>query len=123
MYSKWILTDAFDIKQGIRQDCLLFMLLFIISRESLCTTIESSSQIKPFITLHSNIKLQGYADDTNFILSDDQSIKEAFEIVRQFESATAASLNLDKTKLFGIGLWKQRTTWPITNAKVKVDSI
>ena len=99
------------------------MLLFIISQEPLYKAIENNSQIKPFKLPNYDIKLQGYADDTNFILSDDVSIKEAFRIVNMFELATAASLNLNKTEVFGIGLWKGRAIWPITNVNIQVENM
>ena len=102
------LTEDFNIERGVRQGCPLSMLLFIISQEPLYIAIENNNQIKPFKTPNSNVKLQGYADDTNFILSDDQSIKEAFKIIKMYESATATSLNIEKTKIFGIGRWRGR---------------
>ena len=115
------LHDGFNISAGIRQGCPLSMLLFIISQEPLYSALENSTVIRPFRTPNCDIKLQGYADDTNLILADDQSITEAFNLVKQFEKATGASLNVNKTKVFGIGQWNGRTSWPISNVNIQTD--
>ena len=115
------LTEEFSIKRGVRQGCPLSMLLFIISQEPLYSALENSTVIRPFRTPNCDIKLQGYADDTNLILADDQSITEAFNLVKQFEKATGASLNVNKTKVFGIGQWNGRTSWPISNVNIQTD--
>ena len=117
------LTNEFNIKRGVRQGCPLSMLLFIISQEPLYSAFENSSLIRPFRTPNCDTKLQGYADDTNLILADDQSIVEALKLVKLFETATGASLNINKTKIFGIGLWKGRSKWPIANVHIQTDSM
>ena len=109
------LTNEFNVKRGVRQGCPLSMLLFIISQEPLYSAFENIVLIRPFRTPNCDIKLQGYADDTNLILADDQSIVEALKCVKMFELATGASLNISKTKIFGIGLWKGRTSWHIAD--------
>ena len=115
------LTDTFKVERGIRQGCPLSMLLFIISQEPLYTSIEICHKIIPFKTPNSSLKLQGYADDTNIILSDDQSIYEAFKMVIDFTEAAGASLNIRKTKIFGMGTWSGKTTWPINSIKVETE--
>ena len=107
-----ILTNEFDVKRGLLQGCPLSMLLFIISQEPLYSACEKNILICPFRTPNHNTKLEGYADDTNIILADDQSIIEALKLVRYFETATGASLNLNKTKGFGIGKWKGEQLGP-----------
>ena len=99
------------------------MLLFIISQEPLYTSIEKCTKILPFRTPNNFIKLQGYADDTNIILSDNQSIHEAFKMVKDFADAAGASLNISKTKVFGMGTWGGRTVWPIANIDVGTEYI
>ena len=78
------LTEGFNVERGVRQGCPLSILLYIISQEPLYTSIEKCTKILPFRTPNNSIKLQGYADDTNIILSDDQSICEAFKTVKDF---------------------------------------
>ena len=117
------LTEGFNVERGVRQGCPLSMLLFIISQEPLYTSIEKCTKILPFRTPNNSIKLQGYADDTNIILSDNQSIYEAFKMVTDFAEAAGASLNISKTKVFGMGTWGGRTVWPIANIEVETEYI
>ena len=115
------LTDMFKVERGIRQGCPLSMLLFIISQEPLYTSLEKCHKILPFQTPNSSVKLQGYADDTNIILSDEISLCEAFNMVKDFAEAAGASLNVSKTKIFGMGTWSGKLIWPLNNIKVEID--
>ena len=95
----------------------------IISQEPLYSACANNILLCPFRTPNQNTNLEGYADDTNIILDDDQSIIEALKLIRDFETATEASLNLNKTKVFGIDQWKGRITWPIANVHVQTESM
>ena len=97
------LTNVFRVERGVRQGCPLSMLLFIISQEPLYASIENSIKILPFKTPNTNMKINGYADDTNLVLADDQSIIEAFRLIKDFADASGAKLNVNKTKIFGMG--------------------
>merc|ERR1712055_773712 len=85
------LTEEFNVERGVRQGCPLSMLFFIISQEPLYNSIEISRNILPFKTPNGATKLEGYADDTNIILSDDQSICEAFKMIEDFADVAGAS--------------------------------
>ena len=59
-------------------------------------------------------KLAGYADDTNIIVRDNHSLIEINRIILDFELATGSKLNRNnKTKIFGVGQWKDRQQWPL----------
>ena len=65
----------------------------------------------------------GYADDTNLFPKDDLSIIEINNIIIKFENATGAVLNRNKkTKIYGLGSWNNRQTWPLTWLKSEADS-
>ena len=63
---------------------------------------------------NNTIKISGYADDTNILVADYESITNIFNVLTKFELATGALLNKAKTNIFGIGAWKDRTNWPIS---------
>ena len=85
---------------GALYPCCYF---FIISQEPLYSACEHNILLCPFRKPNQNTRLEGYADDTNIILADDQSIIEALKLVSDLEKASGASLYLNKTKVFGIG--------------------
>ena len=91
------------------------MALFIVYQEPFYRALVASRIIRP-LTLPGNYqqKLLGYADDTNIIVRDDNSLVEINRIVVDFESATGSKLNRNKkTKIFGMGQWKERQQWPM----------
>ncbi|CAL4144088.1 unnamed protein product [Meganyctiphanes norvegica] len=97
------------------------MLLFILSQEPIYTSLDKCNKISPFKMPNSSLKLQGYTDDINFIVSDDQSICEIIKMVGDFADAAGASLNINRTKILGMGIWSERTHWPINNIKIETE--
>ena len=86
------------------------MALFIVYQEPFYRALVASRIIRP-LTLPGNnqLKLVGYADDTNIIVRDHNSLLEIDKIISSFEVATGSRLNRNnKTKIFGVGLWKDR---------------
>jgi hypothetical protein len=49
------------------------------------------------------LKVLGYCDDTILSLSDCDSLFSAMEIIRNFEKASEAKVNADKTEICPIG--------------------
>ena len=108
------LTDQFHIGKGIRQGCPLSMMIYVIFKEALYQYIKSYITIKGIQLPNNNtLKISGYADDTNLFTIDHESILNIFSIIRKFESATGAILNKNKTKIYGLGVWKNKIEWPI----------
>ena len=112
-------TDSFDIYRWVRQGCPLSMLIFIMFQNPLYLAIEKSSRINPFIFPGNSIKEIGYADDTNLVVSDDQSIIEDFKLLNKFEKATNSRVNIDKTRVYGFCKWEKRKYLPIQNLWVE----
>ena len=89
-------------------------MLYIIFKESLYCYIKSCHTIKGIELPNNNsLKISGYADDTNMYTIDNESIVNIFNVITMFEAATGAILNKRKTKIYGIGAWKNKIEWPI----------
>ena len=107
------MSRCFNIERGVRQGCPLSMMLFVLFQEPLYRAIEQSEKVKPIELPCKPQKILGFADDTSFIVADDLSICESFTILERFELASGISLNKNKTKIMGIGPWKNRLQWPV----------
>ena len=118
-----ILGEFFSVSRSVRQGCPLSMVLYIIFQEPFYRALEASRIIRP-LTLPGNQqqKLLGYADDTNILVIDNNSLLEINDIITNFEMATGAKLNRNqKTKIIGLGQWKDRQQWPLDWVKSEVD--
>ena len=104
----------FNVTRSVRQGCPLSMILFVIYQETFYAAIRENPKIEPLILPdHSLIKLIGYADDTNLIVKSEESLLEIERVINDFEKATNSSINRKKTKIFGMGKWKNKSDWPI----------
>ena len=110
-----ILSDFFPVSRSVRQGCPLSMGLFVVYQEAFYRAIVKSRIIRPLrMPDATETQLLGYADDTNVIITNEESLIELENIISQFEHATGAILNKNnKTKIFGIGKWENRDKWPI----------
>ena len=105
---------SFNIERGVRQGCPLSMLLFAIFQEPFYLAISLNTQIKGLLLPNNNrVKLLGYADDLNIFVIDDDCLIRLDIVINRFETATGFSLNRNKTKIFGMGAWCNRTSWPL----------
>ena len=91
------------------------MLLYVLFQEALYLAFKNNNDIK-CIDFPNNEKLVvlGYADDTNLFPKNEQSIIEIDNVIKLFEIATGAVLNRSKTKIYGLGMWNNRSIWPLT---------
>ena len=68
------------------------------------------------------IKISGFADATNLFTVNYEGIISIFNTLSKFEAATGALINKRKTKIFGIGAWRNKTEWPISWLHSSVNS-
>ena len=115
------ISREFKIQRGVRQGCPLSMIAYVIFQEPLYLAIEKSNNIKPLDLPCKPVKKIGYADDTTLFVKDEDSFIEVFSIINDFERATNSKININKTKLYGLGEWKGRVHWPIDGLKIEVD--
>ena len=103
------LTKKIHIKRSVRQGCPLSMLLFVITAEGLAQMIKTNNNIKGYkITPNQEKKLVAYADDTTLILTEPNSLQEAFKQITNYCSTSGAELNQEKTEIIIMGPWKIR---------------
>ena len=108
------ITSSFHIGRGVRQGCPLSMMIYVLFKEALYSRIKALDSIKgPELPNNNSLKILGYADDTNLLLRDNESIIEAMKVIKMFETAAGAILNENKTKIFGVGSWNNKVDWPI----------
>ena len=119
-----VLGDPFPVQRGVRQGCPLSMILFIIYQEALYRLIKKSALIRPLhLPNNKEIKLTGYADDSNVFITRESDLNALFEIINKFSAATGAEINRNKTQIMGFGKWKNKTNWPVDWLRPEVKSL
>ncbi|CAL4195938.1 unnamed protein product, partial [Meganyctiphanes norvegica] len=89
-----VLGDFFPVTRSVRQGCPLSMGLFIVYQEPFYRALVKSRIIRPLqMPDATETKLLGYADDTNIVITNEDSLLEINNIVSQYEQATGAILN------------------------------
>lgn len=101
-------TDSIKISRGLRQGCGMSPLLYVIVAEMLAQLIRKNPQITGYSVpgCQEGLKISQYADDTCIFVSTRESIPQVFKTINLYESASGAKLNIQKTKGFKAGLWK-----------------
>ena len=90
------LSNPISIKCGIRQRCLLSMLLFLIGIEPLTKKILASSKIQGISIGTSLLKTSHYADDLTLFISSSPSFSAICEIIEEYSSYSALAINHSK---------------------------
>ena len=108
--------NFFPLTRSVRQGCPLSMILYTIYQEPFYAAIREISEIEPLVLPdHSKVKSIGYADDTNIIIKSEKSLVEIDKVITEFEYATKSLVNRNnKSKIFGMGKWANKSDWPIT---------
>ena len=83
-------TSPIDIKRGIRQDCPLSSLLYVLCAEVLSLEIKKNENIVGFKYANKEFKNSCYADDLSVIVTKKYSIFALFETLENFGKATNA---------------------------------
>ena len=129
------LTKRIDILISVRQGDPLAMILFLIFMEPLLLMIRKSIRGTFFIgeRIHETVNVHGdhreqcvnskdnaYVDDVSVSIQDEADLLVIDEIFGKFEEMSGAILNRDsKTKIMGVGEWKDKQTWVLPWVKVE----
>lgn len=107
------ITDEIFPTRGLRQGCPLSALIYVMTAESLSANIRKAD-ICGFKFPNSDLeqRIKQYADDTILLVTRNRCINTCFTIIKKYEKASGAKLNMDKTEGFWSGSWKDRTDQP-----------
>ena len=118
------LSQPFVLKRGVRQGCPLSMLLYVILAELFILGINANKKLKGIEINNQEIKISAFADDMTIYLSQNNSLYHLEIFLREYELATGARFNNEKSKGFWLGPNKGRTDQPIqiewSNNKIKI---
>lgn len=104
------LTKFINVDHGLRQDCALSMLLYILTAEILAIHIRENPRIQGIRPLYNHkVRLSQYADDTTLLLKNDQSVIETFNTLHLYERASGAKVNKEKCQGHWSGSLKHLT--------------
>ena len=109
-----IMSEYFPVERSIRQGCPMSMIAYILFQEPFLLAIKANASISPIELPNGFIShMVGFADDVSVFVSSDKSVIELDNVIEQFEIATGAELNRNKTFVMGLGIWKERNNWPL----------
>ena len=92
------------MQRGLRQGCPLSLPLYVTQGEVTTLNVNQNKNIKGIkIPNKTNeIKISQYADDSNFLLTEQESVEKVIEYFKKLKKVTGATINLEKTKLLAI---------------------
>ena len=115
-------TGYFPIKRGSRQGDPLSAYLFIICVEVLFVQVRDNNEIIGIMNNDHEIKLSGFADDANFIVSNITSLKLTFNACSGFQTFSPLKHNLEKSDAYWIAEAWASTNTPINCKWVNLNS-
>lgn len=96
-----ISTD-FCMNRGIRQGCPISPMIFVLAVEILALRIKQSD-IKGVVLKDKRFVIKQYADDTTLLLSDENDLKKALDLIDHFASFSGLYINESKTHCMIMG--------------------
>ena len=98
------LSTPIQLQRGLRQGCPLSLPLYVIQGEVTAININNNQNIKGIKIPNNNkeIEICQYADDSNFLLTEQKSIEPVIGFFQKLNKATGSTINLEKTRVLPI---------------------
>ena len=95
------MSPPIQLLRGLRQGFPLFSPLYVIQREVTTVNINKNRNTKGIKIPNNNkeVKISQYVEDSNFLLTEQESIKFVINFFFFFNKAPGSSINLEKTKV------------------------
>ena len=106
------LTEPIPLKRGVRQGCPLSSALYVIIIEILSLQLRTNPNIIGFQIGGEKIISSHYLDDAVIKIKQNECFKEVYKELKEYENATGAKINYNKTKGLWVGKWRHRTDDP-----------
>ena len=95
------LSKQIPFKRGVRQGCPLSALFYVLIIEVLAIQLRTNPNIVGFSINGEKIVSAHYLDDATIIIKQNRCFKEVIKELTEYEQASGAKVNYEKTK----GLW------------------
>ena len=106
------ITGEIPLKCGVRQGCPLSALLYVMIIELLALQLRANPNIVGFEIQGQRIISSHYADDAVIKIKQNKCFKEVYKDLKDYEKATGAKINYEKTVGLWVGKWRNRTDDP-----------
>ena len=103
------LSQRIEVPLSLRQGDNIAMPLFLIAMEPLLKTLDRNLeglQVGP-----TRIKSMGYVDDIQVVSGKEEDLTKVAQIFKDFESLSGMVLSKAKTKILGLGQWREKEDW------------
>ena len=107
------LTKPIPLNRGVRQGCPLSSLLYVMVIEVLALQLRDNPNIVGFQVGNEKFVSAHYMDDTTIIITQNRCFKEVIKELADYENASGAKINPQKTKGLWAGSWKGRRNTPL----------
>ena len=107
------LTKPIPLNRGVRQGCPLSSPLYVMIIELLALQLRSNPNIVGFQIGEEKFVSAHYMDDSTIIIKQNRCFKEVIKELSDYQEASGAKINYQKTKGLWTGSWKGRRTTPL----------